>query len=57
MKDYILSIKIPIKALDDIQAREFAKVFSKIFKSIETKELKLQEIFNDKPPRHVNYED
>ena len=52
MNEYVLTIKVPIEAVDDIEARKIVteKLGDKIFSEAE---LKLQEIFSNKPPRKV----
>jgi hypothetical protein len=53
-KDYVLTIRVPFKAADDIDAREYAKsIFS--IDSPNGVNLKLQEIFVNKAPRGVNF--
>jgi len=51
MRKYLLTIKIPIDSFDSITARtEVAKILDNSgLKEVE-KSLKLQEIFDDKPP-------
>ena len=51
-KDYQLMIKIPFKALDDVDARHVASMFLIDEKS----EVKLQEIYKDRPPRGIYFE-
>ena len=53
MKQYVLTIKVPFEALDDPHARRVLedKLSKKEF--LEEAELKLQEIFENKPPRKV----
>lgn len=53
-KDYLLMIKVPIKAIDDIDARMKLSEIKKNPKFyIHNGEIKLQEIFKGQPPRHV----
>jgi len=51
-KNYLLIVKIPITAMDDIEARDIAQ--SEV-DSLEVlfSEVKLQEIFDNKPPRGI----
>jgi hypothetical protein len=51
-KNYQLLIKIPFKALDDIDARHVASMFL----IDEKAEVKLQEIYTDKSPRRIFFE-
>lgn len=44
--DYILNIKIPFKAIDDIAAREYANKIKVNEKAV----AKLQRVYKDKPP-------
>lgn len=54
MKDYMLIIKIPFKGLDDLEARKQAKaVIENKNISPDEADIKLQEVFNDQPPRRV----
>jgi hypothetical protein len=54
LKDYLLMIKVPIKAIDDIDARMKLSEIKKNPKFyIHNGEIKLQEIFKDQHPRHV----
>ena len=54
---YQLIIKIPFEAMDDIQAREIAENFSVESDSMiygpEKAEVKVQEVFETKPPRGI----
>ncbi|MDD5650679.1 MAG: hypothetical protein PHF86_09730 [Candidatus Nanoarchaeia archaeon] len=52
MKDYQLIIKIPFEAIDDLDARNKAKLKIKNL-SLDDAELKVQEVFKDQPPRKV----
>lgn len=55
-KTYQLFLKIPIEAVDDIEARSIADVLYKdMLIDMEKCEIKLQEIFSDKAPRKVNF--
>ena len=51
-KTYQLMIKIPFKALDDIDARHLATMFL----IDQAAEVKLQEVYSDKPPRGIFFE-
>jgi len=57
MKNYMLTIRIPICGIDDFQARERSKEVMTEVKSIidwtNKKQVKLQEIFENKEPRGV----
>lgn len=53
MKDYLLTIQIQIKSIDDPNARMEMKSILGTIPSCYTENLKLQEIFPDKPPRKV----
>jgi len=52
-KKYMLTLKIPIDALDDIDLRSKAKEIIEKVKLSENSEVKLQEIYNSKPPRKI----
>ena len=54
-KDFLLTIKIPMKSLDDLSFRQEAKDLIKKLDISEDAEVKLQEIFDSKAPRKVNY--
>lgn len=53
MNDYMLIIKIPLKALDDIEAREKAKVIIQNKNISDESDVKLQEVFKNQSPRKV----
>jgi hypothetical protein len=52
-KDYVLTIRIPFEAMDDLEARMATrrKLQEKDF--LEEAEIKLQEVFKDKSPRKI----
>ena len=50
---YLLTIKIPFEAMDDIQARKKAREYIQANAQDEDKTIKLQENFTDKPPRGI----
>ena len=61
MKDYLLTIKIPFKAQDDIDARhKIGHGVTEIFQKIDIAnpdnkpQVKLQEIFENKNPRKIS---
>ena len=54
-KEYLLSIKIPMKSFDDATFRKEAKELISKLDISHDMEVKLQEIHNSKPPRKVNY--
>jgi len=59
-RKYALTVVIPIDdAVDDIDARQSGKVMlCKVsWKDIPGAKVKLQEIFDDKPPRKVEWRD
>lgn len=51
---YQLIIKIPFEALDDVEAREKAKLITENYLYKEGTEQKLQRVYPDKPPVGVN---
>jgi hypothetical protein len=53
MHNYQLIIKLPFKALDDMEARKFAEELIKGQKIFMKESAKLQETFEDKAPRGV----
>jgi len=53
MNDYMLIIKIPLKALDDIEVREKAKVIIQNKNISDDTDVKLQEVFKNQSPRKV----
>ena len=57
MKNYVLTVRIPIEARDSIGARQAAKVklCAITHKEIEGAEVKLQEVFPDKPPVGIEF--
>lgn len=55
--DYIFKITIPFQAIDDIEAREIAKKIKDSYDKnfhYDKEEIKLQRIYNDKPPKKIN---
>jgi len=57
MSNYVLTVRIPIEARDDMAARQAAKVklCAITHKEIEGAEVKLQEVFPDKAPRGLEF--
>jgi len=52
--NYQLNIKIPFEAMDDVAARQIASRYQvEVSSVIPESEQKLQQVFNDKPPRSV----
>lgn len=47
---YLLTIKIPFEAMDDIEARKKVREYIQANAPDEDKTIKLQENFTDKPP-------
>jgi len=55
MKEYLLTIKIPFKSCDVIEARQGAfKLLGELGLDNVEKEIKLQEIFGDEAPEGIN---
>lgn len=55
MKKYLLTIRVPFEAMDDLEARQ--KVKAKIENkkiSLEGTDIKIQEVFEDQPPRKIS---
>lgn len=54
MKDYLITIRIPLKAIDDPEVRKQVKqkIENKNI-SLEGADIKIQEVFQDQPPRRV----
>ena len=50
---YSLMVTLTVHAVDDVAAKQLANMTIKAM-NCKTAELKLQEIFPDKPPRKVN---
>jgi hypothetical protein len=55
---YLLTIRIPFNAMDDLAARQKAQEYildyvAGIDKDVPGNELKLQETYPDKPPRNI----
>ena len=55
---YLLTVKIPFEALDDLQARQFAAdtIKDEIFVDLAKFEAKLQRLIEGKPPEKVPLE-
>jgi hypothetical protein len=52
---YLLTIRIPFEAMDDIEARQKATEYmADASEIVPESEEKLQEIFPDKPPRGIS---
>lgn len=51
--DYQIIVKIPIKALDDIEARKMAQTVIYDFESLKEKEVKLQRVHKNKSPEGI----
>ena len=53
-KKYHLVIKVPFEAIDDVEARKYSQLdlYSQI--PLEKAEFKLQEVYEDKPPRGIS---
>lgn len=58
-KDYVLTIRVPIRTMDDVEARRMARLWMGQFakdapgSTLLATDCKLQEVFGDKPPRKV----
>ena len=61
-QDYSLTLRIPLKCIDDIEAREVSnKIVGSLsglenFIKITKTNVKLQKIFQNKPPESIDYE-
>jgi len=53
VKKYLLTIQVPFETHDDPQARMIAKRLLQEQNPFENDDIKLQEIYSDKPPRKV----
>jgi hypothetical protein len=53
MKNYLLTIRVPFEAMDDLEARQKTKIENKII-SLNEADIKIQEVFKDQPPRKVS---
>ena len=53
--DYALTIRVPIEALDDIQAKLLALELMSKKEFLEFADIKLQEVFDNKAPRKVAF--
>ena len=55
MTEYKLTLSLTIQGQDDPDAREQAKkIFASVGQVVPIEDMKLQEVFENKPPRGVN---
>ena len=55
MTEYKLTLSLKIQGQDDPDAREQAKkIFASVGQVVPIEEMKLQQVFENKPPRGVN---